>query len=39
MSFRASLSVFLGGQFAQAQKLLIAAERGEDTQVKQVRRH
>ena len=37
MAFRASLSVFLGCQFGQANKLLSAAERGEDTQVKQVR--
>ncbi|KAG7670424.1 hypothetical protein Ndes2526A_g00178 [Nannochloris sp. 'desiccata'] len=36
MAFRASLSVFLGCQFGQANKLLSAAERGDFTQVKQV---
>lgn len=37
MSFRASLSVLLGFQFNRANKLLHAAEKGEETQVKEVR--
>jgi len=39
MSFRASLSVILGCQFGQANKLLNAAERGQIEQVKAVRGH
>lgn len=38
MSFRASLSVFLGFHFGQAKKLLNAANNGEEEQVKEVSR-
>lgn len=37
MAFRAAVSVLLGGNFNQASKLLSAAERGEERQVKEVR--
>jgi hypothetical protein len=36
MSFRASLSVFLGLNFSSAGKLLKAAERGNSEEVKEV---